>query len=116
MQDAYRPIAERHSSPNCENGCNEPMRLLISPVAGYGDLPGYQSPVTGKWVEGRKQRAEDLKRSGSRPYEGRDQELKESRRRAKYADEKLDRHLESATKQALSTLSPEQRTTLFNGD
>lgn len=42
------------------------------------DLPGYQSPVTGLWVEGRKARREDLKRTGCRPYEGREQESKEA--------------------------------------
>ena len=40
----------------------------------FGDLPGYQSEVTGKWVEGRSQRREDLKRSGCRPWEGLAQE------------------------------------------
>ena len=28
------------------------------------DTPGYMSPVTGKWIEGRMARREDLKRSG----------------------------------------------------
>lgn len=116
MQDAYRPIDGRHRSPACECGCNEPMNLLISPVYGRGDLPGYVSPTTGKWVEGRKAREEDLKRSGCRPYEGREQEMKEGRRQDKYADEKLDRQLEGAVRKTLSDMSPEQRTTLFNGD
>lgn len=42
------------------------------------DLPGYESPTTGLWVEGRKARREDLLRSGCRPYEGREQEQKEA--------------------------------------
>jgi hypothetical protein len=40
------------------------------------DLPGYESPVTGLWVEGRKARREDLLRSNSRPWEGMEQEKK----------------------------------------
>ena len=48
------------------------------------DLPGYQSPVTGLWVEGRKQRREDLKRTNSRPFEGIEQERKEAQRRVAY--------------------------------
>ena len=30
------------------------------------DLPGYKSPVTGKWIEGRAARREDLARTGCR--------------------------------------------------
>lgn len=40
------------------------------------DLPGYESPIDGRWVEGRKARREDLKRSHSRPWEGMEQEKK----------------------------------------
>lgn len=46
----------------------------------WNDLPGYESPATGEWVEGRKARREDLKRSGCRPYEGREQEAKEAQK------------------------------------
>lgn len=48
-----------------------PTRKEAVAPAVFGDLPGYQSPVTGKWVEGKRQRRDDLKRTGSRPYEGR---------------------------------------------
>ena len=37
---------------------------MISP-----DLEAYESPVDGRVVDGRKQRREDLARSGCRPYE-----------------------------------------------
>ena len=53
----------------------EPRTPLI-----FGDLPPYQSPVTGLWVDGRVARREDLKRTGSRPYEGLQQEKKEAAR------------------------------------
>lgn len=43
-----------------------------------GDLPGYASPIDGKWIEGRRARREDLKRSNSRPWEGRAQEEQEA--------------------------------------
>ena len=72
--------------------------------------------MSGKWIEGRKQREEDFKRTGCRPYEGRDQELKERKRQERYADEKLDKSLDKAVRQSMGTLSPEQRTTLFNGE
>lgn len=36
----------------------------------FGDLPGYESPASGKWIEGRRARREDFKRTGCRPFEG----------------------------------------------
>jgi hypothetical protein len=54
------------------------------------DLPGYQSPVTGLWVEGRRARREDLKRTGSRPWEGMEQEQKEAARIRAGQEAKLD--------------------------
>jgi len=64
-----------------------------------GDLPGYQSPVTGLWVEGRKQRREDLKRTNSRPWEGFESERKEADRRLAYADQKHDARLEHGVRE-----------------
>lgn len=73
------------------------------------DLPGYQSPVTGLWVEGRKQRREDLKRTGSRPWEGREQEQKEADRRRAYDEQASDRRLDESARRAYYQLSPEKR-------
>lgn len=61
------------------------------------DLPGYVSPVTGLWVEGRRARREDLKRTGSRPYEGREQELKEIARRRQYEQREMEAKVERRT-------------------
>lgn len=61
------------------------------------DLPGYVSPVTGLWVEGRRARREDLKRTGSRPYEGREQELKEIARQREYQQKALEAKVEANT-------------------
>lgn len=44
----------------------------------WNDLPAYESPIDGRPVEGRKQRREDLARTGCRPWEGREQEVKEA--------------------------------------
>ncbi len=76
------------------------------------DLPGYQSPVTGLWVEGRRQRREDLKRTGSRPYEGLEQEQKEVARFHQYEEQKLDRSLDRAAHEAYYQLPPSKRDVL----
>ena len=82
----------------------EPMGVLIVP-----DLPGYQSPVTGLWVEGRRQRREDFKRTGTRAWEGLDQEKKEAARHERYADQKLDASLTTAASEAFYQMSPNKR-------
>lgn len=46
-----------------------PVRRPVAPAI-FGDLPEYESPATGEIVRGRKQRREDMRRSGCRPYEG----------------------------------------------
>lgn len=81
-----------------------PTGVLVVP-----DLPAYQSPVTGLWVEGRRQRREDLKRTHSRPYEGREQELKEAARADRYADQKLDASLTKSVSEAFHQMSPQKR-------
>ncbi len=75
----------------------------------FGDLPSYQSPVTGIWVDGRKARREDLKRTGSRPYEGLDQEKKEAARYQRYQDQKLDAQLTKSVSEAFYQLPPSKR-------
>ena len=75
----------------------------------FGDLPSYRSPVTGLWVDGRVQRREDLKRTGSRPYEGRDQEQKEAARQAQYAEQRLEQSIEHSARVAFHQLPPEKR-------
>ena len=73
------------------------------------DLPGYVSPVTGKWVEGRVQRREDLKRTGSRPWEGLQQEKKEAARHNAYADQKVDASMTKAASEAFYQMPPSKR-------
>ena len=63
----------------------------------FPDLPGYQSPVSGKWIDGRKARRDDLARTNSRPWEGLEQEKKEA---AKHAAERERRDDQLAEKMA----------------
>jgi len=54
------------------------------------DLPGYESPIDGRWIEGRRARREDFKRTGCRPYEGFAQEKKEADKIVAERERKLD--------------------------
>lgn len=75
----------------------------------WPDLPDYVSPVTGKLISGRKQRAEDLKRAGARPYEGREQEAKEAARQRAYEEARFTRKIEEGAAHVLSHMSTEAR-------
>lgn len=81
----------------------------------FGDTPGYQSPVTGLWVEGRVARREDLKRTGSRPWEGVEAERKESARQKAYSDAKLDESLTKTASEAFYQLPPAKQAVLRRG-
>jgi hypothetical protein len=74
-----------------------------------GDLPDYESPVDGRIVHGRKGRREDLKRTGSRPWEGMDTEAKEAARARAYDEAKADARLDAAARRAYHQLPPDMR-------
>lgn len=80
-----------------------------------GDLPDYESPIDGRIVHGRAGRREDLRRSGSRPYEGREAEMREAARQRAYAEAAQDRKLDAAVRTAWGQLSPEKRAALLRG-
>lgn len=76
------------------------------------DTPDYVSPVTGIVVSGRRQRRNDLARTGSRPWEGMAAERKEADRRKAYAEQKYEGALDRAARTAWYALSPEKRRVL----
>lgn len=76
------------------------------------DLPGYHSPVTGKWVEGRKARREDLLRTGSRPWEGLAAERKEAERANAGKERQLDNLAEKMAHRAWD-MAPERVRKVF---
>lgn len=108
-QTAFNHISERHSGPNC---CGEPMALQISAPAVRADLPGYQSPIDGRWIEGRVARNEDLRRNGCRPWEGMEAERQHAAS-VKASDEaKFDKAIEKATWDTFNNLSTEKQKVL----
>ena len=74
----------------------EPWRGSIS-----SDYEGYECPVTGKWVEGRKAHRDNLKRTGCRllePGEKEDVQKNGKKRREAAIDKAVDRAVEMAAK------------------
>lgn len=80
-----------------------------------GDLPAYQSPVDGRPVEGRVQRREDLKRTGSRPWEGKQAEIKEAQRQIQYQERHLESRLHETAMRSFYELPPSKRRILERG-
>lgn len=76
------------------------------------DLPGYESPIDGRWVEGRRARREDLKRSGCRPYEGFAQEKREADKVRLEADRRLDRKTGESVERAWAQFPSRMRRVL----
>lgn len=98
--EAFRPMAESSAPATCE--CGAEARRIPSLVRVFGDLQGYESPVTGKWIEGKRARIEDLKRTGCRPYEEGEKE-QYVRRRAE-EERQLDRQVDESVERAAAEL------------
>jgi len=100
-QDVFRTVATYDDLPDC---CGQRMHRVICAPAVHADLPGYESPVTGKWIEGRSARREDLLRSGCRPWEGFEQERKEADKQTAEAWKRADATMERAVEQTAAQL------------
>lgn len=85
----------------------------LAPVV-WDDLPAYDSPIDGRIVEGRRQRRNDLARSGCRPYEGREQEMKEARKVQAEREKKLDNLADIIAHRAWAE-APERLRKVFRG-
>lgn len=84
---------------------------------GYVHFPaaggkGYLSHTSGKWIESKRAREDDLKRTGCRPWEGMDQELKQKAKDLAHEDKKEDVKLEDNVRKAFAELSPEKKKVL----
>jgi hypothetical protein len=106
VQDYFRTIPERHDTPRC---CGKPTKLIISAVKGFADFPEYVSPASGKLIRGRRERADDFKRTNSRPYEGFEQEKKEANKRVAEQEKRDDAALEHAARTAWHQIPPSRR-------
>lgn len=73
------------------------------------DTPGYQSPIDGRWIEGRKQRRDDLRRHGCRPWEGQEQERKEAAKQRQYLERQSDERITESVSRAFYSLDPKKR-------
>jgi putative FmdB family regulatory protein len=66
--EAYATVEHRNEPQPCRCG-QAAQKVILHPPRVFGDYEGYESPATGKWIEGRRAREEDLKASGCQPWE-----------------------------------------------
>ena len=87
-------------------------KVILTAPFGQVDIPAYVSPVTGKLIGSRSERREDLKRTGSREWEGMEQETKVAQERVKAEEKAQDAKLEESVVAAWSQLPSEKRAVL----
>lgn len=95
----FRKIDDRDNEAMC-GVCNCEMQRLIEAPRVVVDLAGYDCPVTGKWIEGRRAHEENLKRTGCRLLEP-----GETRQAAQQADAEDDAFAEAVAETAAKTVA-----------
>lgn len=81
-----------------------------------GEIPEYHSPIDGSLIDSRKKRNQDLQRSGSRPWEGIEQENKEAERRRANIQRQEESRAFKAAERAFMQLPENVRRQLAGGN
>lgn len=79
-------------------------------------MPGYESPASGKWIETPRQRREDMKATGSRPWEGMKDEKAHSESLKKQDESKADAKLDHAVRTAWQHLPDSKKQAALLGE
>jgi len=108
--DVVKPIAELDRVEACQK-CDYPMQRQICAPAVVGDYAGYECPVSGKWIEGRRAHEENLRKHGCRVLEpGETQQVVDTQRRL---DREFDKNVEATAEQFVETLPTRKREKLI---
>ena len=103
VTEAYAAVSARHEPQECECCGRGARKVILHAPKVFGDLQGYESPASGKWIEGRRAREDDFRRTGTRPYESGERE--EAQRRAAANERALDHRIDVAVEQAVDELT-----------
>lgn len=108
-RDIFKSLANLDRSEPCE-ACQTPMERKLSAPRVLGDYPGYECPISGRWIEGRRAHQENLKRHGCRVLEnGETEAFRQSKKQEELA---LDKAVDSTVEQFYETLPTEERQAL----
>lgn len=108
--DRYLRLADYNEPQTCE--CGRAALRQISPTMIAVDIPAYQSPIDGRWINSRKQRTEDLKRNGCVEYEPSLREHGEKQRAAE--DAKLEAKMEETIEAEIHAMPTRKREKLIS--
>lgn len=105
--EAVHSVADYLKPTACPSCGEVGEKRIFTPQVVCDDLPGYQSPIDGRWVEGRRARAEDLRRNGCHPYDPADKAFYAKRRAEE--DAQLDRMVEETVSREIAAMPPRKR-------
>jgi len=108
---AIRTVARRAEAPRCP--CGTVMLKQLDAPRVLPDYAGYDCPVTGKWIEGRRAHEENLKRTGSRLLEP--GENAQALRRQQAEDTALEDRVAETAATIVEGFSPEKKEALAQG-
>jgi putative FmdB family regulatory protein len=101
----FRKIAEYQAVEKCDCGAAA-NRVLSAPMV-KGDYPGYECPISGKWIEGRKAHEENLAKHGCRVYES--GETQEFMKRKEAEEAAFESRIESTAEEFVEKLPTRKR-------
>lgn len=106
VTEEFRTVGLRGHPTSCRVCGDLAEKHILHAPRVFSDYEGYESPASGKWVEGRAARREDFARTGTRPYEDGERAVAErSRRLQEEAQESVieDAVMRTASELGLST-------------
>jgi hypothetical protein len=105
-----RAVSQCLDTPEC-CGTKTDKRILTKPMAAMDMQPweAFESPATGKIITSKKERADDMRASGCRDWEGMDSEKRHAERQKQYQEAEADKKLDHAVRSAWAELSPSKK-------
>lgn len=91
--EAFRKMADLNDCPTCECGGNTKKIMNVCQIGAFSTKPyeAFESPASGKVIRSEREKYDDMKRNGCRPWEGQEQERKAVAEKKKANDKKLDK-------------------------
>lgn len=102
VSDHFSSVDQRNDARICRCGAFS-HKVILTPPRIFGDYEGYESPATGRWIEGKRAREEDLRVSGCEPYEPGTRARIERNRRD--AEARFDASVDDAVEKTLNEIT-----------
>ena len=106
QKEVVKKVAELDREERCYYCGGLMERVILHAPNVQGDYPGYECPVTGRWIEGRKAHQENLERHGCRVLEK--GETEDQKRRLAEEDQKLETALGDTVGELIAAMPVEK--------